>query len=194
MNRRLIVANKKLQTTENLLNIGKRHIHNAVDQEEVGGLIASDPSYLDQYLSGANEMHIHFGWLDKRPVGMGDSVSREGIRDWCIILQKILPLSQGLVVPEFNVATHTEVDSEFPPAATDSNRLTMLVSVFEAADDSQDVAVSTRPLVVRLQGYDECPSLRVQSFGGGLKVLSQFGILDHEVSIFVLSEDVLKQD
>ena len=50
------------------------------------------------------------------------------------------------------------------------------------------------PKTVRLQAYDECPSLRVQPFDCGLKVLPQIGIIDHEVSSFVLSEDVLKQD
>jgi hypothetical protein len=194
LNKKSIGANKKFQSGKNLLNVGKCHIHNAINQENIGRLITSDPSYLDQYLSGANEMHIHFGWLDRRPVRTGDSIRGEVISNYCVILQKIFPFSQGLVVPEFNVPIHTEVNGKFPPATTNSNKLTMLISVFEAVDDSQDVAVSISPLLVRLQIYDECPSLRVQSFGGGLEIFPCTGILDHELSIFVLSEDVLKQD
>ncbi len=191
----LSATDKKVQFRENSPHIGKCHIHDGIEQEIVRGLIPSYPSYLDQYLGGAGEMHLHVGWLDKRPIGMENSVGREVIWDYCIVLKKLLTSGQEpMPLKRFSEATHGKVNGKVLPATTDGNKLTVLISIFKATDDSQDVAMGIGSMMVRLKPYDECPSLRLQPFGGGLNAPPQLDILDHELSIFVLSEDVLKQD
>ena len=198
MNKRLCTNNKELQPLENFPHIEECTVHDRIEQVGIGRLVPSYPSYLDQYLSAAGEMHLHVGWLDKRPIGMGNSIGREIgreiIRDYCIVLEKLCSSGQDLMELNRLEATHGKVEGKVLPTATNSNKLTVLISVFEATDDSQDVEMRIAPMIVRLHIYDECPSLWMQPFDSGLKVLPQIGVIDHELSIAVSSEDIFKQD
>ena len=195
MNKRLCTNNKELQFLENFSHIGERHVHEGIEQVVVGGLVPFEPSYLDQYLDGASEMHIHIGWLDKRPIGMRNFIGREVPRDYCIVLKKLRSSGQNLMeLNRLSEATHGKVQGKLSSPTTKGSKLTVLISIFEATDNPQDVLTRFVPMIVRLQSYDDCPSLRMQPFGCGLKVLPQLGIIDHELSTFVLSEDVLKQN
>ena len=70
----------------------------------------------------------------------------------------------------------------------------MFISVFQATDDTQGIIINIRGELVRLYLYEECSSLWVQSLNCTLSSFSQIGIIDHELSIFILSEDVIKQN
>ena len=202
MNKRLLTKNKEFQLLENSLHLIEGTIHKGIEQEEQRRLIPLRSSYIDQYLSGSAEMHLHIGWFDKRPTGMANTVEigRKNKWDWCIILQKFIPSCQGLVISNrFSETTYGKAKDTVLSPTAEGDKLTVLISVFQAIDDSQsdDIGVNLLPKkteVVRLQAYDDCSSLRVQSLGSGLKVFPQLGILDHELTIFVLSKDVLKQD
>ena len=200
MHKRLLTNNKKLQLSKNSSHIGNRINNKTIKQEIIGRFIPLSPSYLDQYLSGAYEMHIHIGWLDRRTIRAGNSIEigRESIRNYCIILKKLSASSQRLIEPDrLGQITHSKVEEKVLSSTPDSNKLTMLISVFESADNSQDIEMGTNSKIfemVRLQAYDECSSLRMQALNNSLETIPQLGIIDHEVSISVLSEDVFKQD
>lgn len=200
MDKKLGTANKKLQSSENTFHFKHHTVHKSIEQEILGGLIPAEMSYLDQYLGGAGEMHLHIGWWDKRPIGIWNAVRRECIGDYCIVLEKLCTCSQKPKQLEgLSEATHIKANGKILPAATNCNKLTMLISVFETADYSQGDATRVESNIanseiVRLQLYDECPSLRMQPINGGFKGFPQLGIIDHKLSVFSLSEDVLKQD
>jgi hypothetical protein len=200
MNEELCATNKKLQFLKNASYFKHHTIHEGIEQEIIGRLIPSYLGHLDQYLSGAGELHLHIGISDKRPVGMGYPIKVNVIRDYCVIFKKLLTCGQKFFqLNRHGKATHIKTNNKVLSSATEGDKLAVLISVSQTAEDSQsdDIGVNLLPKktkVVRLQRYDECPSLRVQSFGGSLKILPQLGILDHELTIFVLSEDVLKQD
>lgn len=196
MNKRLGITNKRLQTLKNAPHVRECSGHDGIESEVIGRLIPSYPGYLDQYLSGAGEMHLHIGWLDRRAIiKMMDSVKVDIIRDYCIILQKILTNSQQSSPWDgYRQIPNGKTQSEVLPTTTDGDKLTVLICVFEAADDSQDVEVSVVPKVVRLQAYNECLSVWMQAVDCSLKFRPQFGVIDHELTTFVSSEDILKQD
>ena len=140
-------------------------------------------------------MHIHLGWFDKRTIGMEKTTIRESIRNYCIVLKKLSASPHEFMERDrFIETTNGKTSSKVTTATTDSDKLTMLIGVFEAVDDSQDVEMGVDPMSIRLQTYDECPSLRIQSFGCGFEVFPQLGVIDQGLSVSVLSEDVLKQD
>jgi hypothetical protein len=200
MQKRLSAKNKRFQTLKNALHIGECTRHDGIEQEVVGRLIPSYPGYLDQYLGGAGEMHIHIGWFDRRPIiKVMESVKIDVKRDYCIILQKLCSSGQpfsprdGCIRQVPNSKTHSDILHTI----TDGYKLTMLICVFESADDSQIMSTrieSNLGGLVRLQPYDECPSLRMQTLNCNFGSLSQLGIIDHELSVFVSSKDVLKKD
>mgnify|MGYP001227249767 CR=1 FL=1 len=70
----------------------------------------------------------------------------------------------------------------------------MLVSVFKAANNSKNRVVGIRPVVERLQPFDQCPRFRVQPLDRRLKILSPLGGIDHEITVFVPGPDVFGRD
>lgn len=199
MNKRLGIANKEFQSLENAVHVKEGGRYDVINQHVIGRLIPSYPGYLDQYLSGSAEMHLHIGWLDKRPIGMANSIEirMKNERDYCIIFEKLSTDAQPLVIcNRFSETTYSKTKNTFLPATTNGNKLTVLVCVFEAVENSERI-IWRKPKnhrLIRLQRYDECFSSRMKPFGGGLKVIPQLGIIDHELSVLTLGEDVLIQD
>ena len=199
MNIPLRTNNKEFQSFENLSHLEECTAHEKVKQVGVRGLVPSYSAYLDQYLGGDGEMHLHVGWLDKRPIGMRHSIGRpiggEVIRDYCIVVKNLrLSIQVTMVRDRLGETTCGKVNGAVFPTATKGNKSTMLISIFQAADKPQGDDICENPKIIRLQLYDECPSFRMQPLDGTFKPISSVGIIDHEVTINVLSEDVLKQD
>lgn len=200
MLKELNAKNIRFQTLKDTPHIGEYVRHEGVEQEVVGRIIPSYPEYLDQYLGGAGEMHIHIGWFDRRPIiGVMESVKIDIKRDYCIILQKLCSSGQrsppwdGCIRKAPNSKTHNGVFHTI----TDGYKLTMLICVFESADDSQIMSTRIESKLVglvRLQPYDECPSLRMQTLNCGLSSFPQVSIIDHELTIFVSGENIFMQD
>jgi hypothetical protein len=196
MNKKLSFTNKGFQSIDNGCNFKDSIRHYGVEQEIVGRLIPSYPGYLDQYLYGAGEMHIHFRWLDERPIETRKSLRGKIPRDWCVVLKKLTVNSQRLIesnrrLREVGVR---KIKEEVSSPTTNRDKLTMFISVFEAADDSQNIEMRQYPCMIRLQFYDECPSLRMQSLNSTFSSFPQISVIDHEVSLLVLSEDILKKN
>lgn len=189
MNEKSIGAKINFQVIEDMADFKKCHVHDTINQVKVGGLISAGSTYLDQYLYGASELHIHFGWMDKREHLRGNDVAEH-----CIVLKKVLPCSQD--VGQLNWSRkvgNTETSPEISPTTADGDNFTVLVSVFEATNDSQYGTMGIGSHIVRLQPYHECPSLWTQPLKAGFQVLP-FGVAEHEVSVCILSKDVLKKD
>ena len=197
MNKRLRINNKEFQSLENFTNIKEGDRHKVINQDVIGGLIPSYLGYLDRYLNGTTEMHLHVGWLDRRPIGITNAPKRKWIRDYCIVFEKLCPSSQEtLRLKRFSETTHGKVNSKVLPTTTYGDNLTVLICGFETAENTKSI-VRRKPMfhrLIRLQRYDECPSLWMQTFDGGLNAFPQVGILDHELSVFTLGENILIQD
>ena len=202
MNKRLLTNNKELQFSKDLPNLKEETIQKVSNDVIVRKLIPSFPTYLDQYLSGCAQMHIHIGWLDERPIGEFDlaKVGRQNKRDYCIILKKLVGGVQDAIISNrFSETTCGKAKSAVLSTTTNSNKLAVLISVFQAIDDSQrdDIGVNLLPEktgVVRLHRYDDCFSFRVDTINIGVKAFSPVGIIDHEITTFVFGKDVFKDN
>ena len=197
MNKQLLIDNEKLQFFKNSADFIDSNTHKVIEQGVRGWLVPVYRRYFEQYLSGDAEMHLHIGWLDKRTIGKSDlaKVGREDKRNYCIILEKVRPSIQDtMVLDRFIKAANSETESAIFPATTDGDKLTVLISVFETANLSETYRVQEVSELIRLQLYDDCPSLRVQSLSGGLKVFPRVGLIDHELSVFIFGEDAVKED
>jgi len=196
MENKLVATNKKFQTIENGTNIKKGNRQDVIKQHVVGGFIPSFVGYLDRYFYGTAEMHLHIGWLDRRPIGIMNT-SRKFIRDYCIVLRNFCSCSQEfLAFNRLGKTTNNRINSKILPSTTNSEKLTVLVCVFETTEDTEGIVRGESEIhrLIRLQRYDECPSLRMQTIEGMPNVFPQAVILDHELSVFTLSENILIQD
>ncbi len=199
MDKKLITTDKELQFFKNSTDFKESNAHEVINQGIRRRLVPAYSGYLDQYLSGDAEMHLHIGWSDRRPIEKLNlpNVGRGDKRDYCIVLEKLSTNIQGaMVFNRLTETTHSKAKSAILSRTTNRNKLTVLISVFETTNLSETyrIDIDKASKLIRLQLYDDCSSLRVQSLGSGLKVFPQLGILDHELTIFVLGEDVLKND
>src|SRR3972149_3122007 len=179
---------EKLQPLENerdLLNSGG---HKLIQSHGPRWLIPSYPSYLDQYLSGAAEMHIHF----RRSASPIRETGGEGISDFCIVLRK-LPIGHGCKLGQ-NLTSDGDSRCDVGHSGTRDCESTMFVSVVETADESERMAM---PLITSMKGLyvcDDCSSFRMQTMNSGLEISSSVGIIDHELTVLVFGEDVGEED
>jgi hypothetical protein len=199
LNKKLGTTGPELQFFKNSTDFKESNTHEVINQGIRKRLVPTYSGYLDQYLSGDAEMHLHIGWADGRPIEKLNlpKVGRGDKRDYCIILKKVSPSRQGLFIPNrFSQTTHGKAKDTLLSPTAKGDKLTVLISVFETTNLSEAyrIDIDKTSKLIWLQLYDDCSSLRVQSLDSGLKVFPQTGILDHELTIFVFSEDVLKND
>ncbi len=176
------LTDERFQLGENAPDFKNSIPHEGVKQVHTRLLVPSEPGYLDEYLNGSGGVE---NW------GNG----AEGVRDYCIVLKKTGSICQQSI--NLNGRRKTAYgcgDNKVLSSPNKKDKLTVLISVFESADDSECDIVGKLPELVRLQRYDECPSLRVQALNGGLTMFPSAGVFDHELSIFSLGEDVTGQD
>jgi hypothetical protein len=192
-----ITANEEFQFFKNSTEFIEGNFHEVINQGVGGWLVPSYSGYFDQYISGSAEMHLHIGWLDKRPIWKANAseIGRKDKRDYCIIFEKLTGGVQNLVVGNgFSESTHRKTKGAVLPSTTNSNKLTVLISVFETTDGTQDDIIHQIPKLVRLQLYDDRSCFRMQSLGGCLKTFPQVGIIDHVVTTFIFGKDVLVEN
>ena len=196
-----LLNDERLKAVENTTDLKESDLHERINQMVGRRLVPSYPRHLDHYLGGGGEMHIHFGWQDKRPIGAVNSLGGEIIRDYCIVLKNLPFTFQDTMVPDRRrEVTPGKIDGAFLSTTTKCNEVTVLISVFQTTDDSQgDVIrevseVKEVSKLIRLQAYDECSSLRSNTLDSGLKVFQLLGVIEHDLTIFASSENILKSD
>ena len=199
MNKQLLTNNKEFQFLENFSYLEESNIHKGIEQVKHRRLIPLYSSYLDQYFSGNAEMHLHIGWFDKRPIGMANTaeVGRENKGDYCIIFKKLSVGVQGMTIRNgYGEATWNKTEGAVLSATADGNKLTVLICVFKAANISQTYQIDIDKVskLIRLQSYNDCPSLRVDVLDSGIKAFHPVGIIDHKITTLVFGEDVFKDD
>lgn len=194
-------GNKKLQFFEDLPNLKEETIQKVSNDVMARRLIPSYPTYLDQYLSGCAQMHLHIGWLDNRTVRVTNPVEvrREIKRDYCIVLEKLgRRIKRNMIVTNrLREATQGKGKRTILPTAPNRDKLTVLVSIFESAEDAKTdnfCGYSKVGELIGLYAYDECPSLRVDVLNSGIKAIPPLGIIDHEITTFVFGKDVFKDN
>ncbi|MCH8992106.1 MAG: hypothetical protein IIA44_10220, partial [Acidobacteria bacterium] len=126
-----------------------------------GSLIPSYPSYYDKYLNGSGELHIHFGWVDNRAIG-SQATGRRFPSNYCAVLSKVgRPRSDEDGLDIRTMAANNESGNKILHTAADNNKLTVLIRVIEAANDTERISVGVRPQLIRLRRYDACLGVRM---------------------------------
>ena len=184
----------RLQKAQHSPDIADGVQHGQAEGEIGGRLIRSQLSYFDQYRGCSGELHVHFRWQDNRAVRV-DRLIRQFEADYCVVLSKLMDTKTEVTPVAINGGiADSEICGDASYPTTDSNKLSMLISVFETTDDAKDSSICLGPQVIRLQPYDQCQSFWRQPFDGSLKVLSPLGVIDHKISVTVRGEDILEQD
>lgn len=134
---------------------------------------------LEVYRSGAAELQIHFGW---RGAIVGNLPA-----DYCAFSQKRVSGEPDIL----HSLSRWKVNDRPSDSTANFGQGTVLVSIINPIDDAERPDMGLVSYVIGLRHYHECPSKRVNAPNGSLKVLPGLRILDHELAVFVPSEDVL---
>ena len=187
--------NIRFEDSEDLSHLTHTVEHGQAKREIRGGLIRSYPSYFDEYLGCSGELHIHFRLVENCAITHRE-ILRKHEADYCVVLSKFSVGVDSEVCEGSgaNDAPEGKYSGDILDPTTDYDKVSMLICVFETADDSEDVAIRFGPQTIRLRLYNTCPSFRSQPFDGTLKVVSPLGVIDHEIAVIVRSEDILKQN
>jgi len=157
----------------------KRSQHGRTEREVDGVFVPFYPGHLDVYRRGAANFHFHFGI---RQVGPGKET-----QDFCVLVKKLVPGDRvGRVVA--TAACYSKHAA--PEASSNRDNLTMLVRVFETAQDTKDVRAGVT--LVRLRFYDDCEGDVVvpKPSNGVAEFFPPFSVWVTETPIRVSSEDV----
>lgn len=192
---------KKLQLFKDFTDLKEEAIQETFNGVVARRLIPSYPTYLDQYLSGGAQMHLHIGWLDNRVIdGVTNPIEIRGEikRDYCVVLEKLGSRVQPAVIRNrLGKTTQGERKRTFLTTAPNRDKLTVLISVFQSAEDAQTENIRGYSHVGELVGlyaYDECPSLRMDVLNSGIKTIPPLGIVDHKITTFVFGKDVFEDN
>lgn len=139
-----------------------------------------DACDLEVYRSGAAELHIHFGW----PPRIAD---RNLPANYCAFSRKRVSTEADVV----HSLTRRKMNDGPSDSTTNFSQGAVLVSIINPIDDAERPDMGLVSYVIGLRHYHECPSKRVNAPDGSLKVFPGLRILDHELAVFVPSEDVL---
>ena len=138
-----LLKNVRLHSSEESPNRNYEAQRGVAEREIGTRLISSWTSRFDEYFCGASDLHIHFAWQDGRAIG---GTTRDVIKgEYCAVLRKFVRRN-GRVDDLASFATNSRGDTGATHASTDENKLTVLVRVFEAADDSDWVSAGVLPL------------------------------------------------
>lgn len=152
---------KRLQEPQHSPYVSDGIQHGQPEWKIGGRLIRCNSSYFDEYLSRTGQLHGHFRWLNSRAIRHGE-ISRHLDAYYCAVLSKFILKtefcegSRGSDAPEGNHRGNT-LDT-----AADSDKLSMLICIFETADDSEVVAIRFAPQMIRMRPYDTFPSFRLR--------------------------------
>ena len=183
--------NEGFHQAQNPPHIRESQQHGFAESEVIGSSIPSYPSYFDQYLSSSGELHLHFGLLDNRTIGVFPL--RPSPTDYCAVFGKAVSW-EHLEGQRDNLTSDRYTADRVQDSSTNDDKLTVLIRSIETANSSEHGTPRSASHFIRLGLYDHCQSFPRQSSHGGLKVFSLLGIIDHEFSIRVLRPDVFKGD
>ena len=182
-----LANDERLHEAQKVPHVGDLTKHGGVEAKIKGRLIPSYPSYLDRYYSGALAMHLHFGLRGPSDGGREDDLLL------CAILH-VVTLDGRVALVDEHVIDPCEEHSSLN-AASNGNKLTMLIGVFETAYDAEGVSVAfVQRHVVRLKSINDCPGTIGESADGNSVFFPRFAVANEILAVRALFPDVFQGD
>ena len=164
-----------LKSLEDKFDLSEPSVQRLV--QGVLGYVTLPPlSNLNMYRRGAAVLHVHFGISFRAKCGVLEV-------EHSAVSQK-LPLSQGERLC-LGLAVNRDRAGGIYQAGGSGDKLTVLVKVFEATEDEQDVLVAPVGTLVRLASLDECLSLGTEPLDSTEETFPSFRIALNEAPTFL---------